>query len=98
MARHFISLLLFVLSTPAVAAEVALIGVIGDKAAVLALDGGDPKAVKVGQTWNGITVLTVEKERATVQIDGKTQVLQRGVHYRSGNVTASGRSKVLLSA
>ena len=31
------------------AADVALIGVIGDKAAVFAIDGGEPKTVKVGQ-------------------------------------------------
>ncbi len=46
---------------PARAGEVALIGVIGDKAAVLAVDGGDPKTVKVGQNWNGVTVVAVEK-------------------------------------
>jgi len=79
--------------------DVALIGVIGDKAAVLAVDGGDPKTVKVGQTWRGITVLTVEKERASVEIDGKARVLQRGVHYRNVESAASAnRSRVLLAA
>ncbi len=67
----------------AAAADVALIGVIGDKAAVLALDGGDPKTVKVGQTWNGITVLSVAKDRATVEIDGRRRVLMHGPHYRA---------------
>ena len=82
MNRYFIALLLLALSAPA-AAQVALIGVIGDKAAVLALDGGDPKTVKVGQTWNGITVVSVAKDRATVKIDGKERVLMQGQHYRS---------------
>ena len=81
----------------ATAAEVALIGVIGDKAAVLALDGGDPKTVKVGQTWNGITVLSVAPDRATVQLEAGTRVLQYGQHYRSGAVS-SNREKVTLSA
>lgn len=65
---NFIALLLLLACTPALALEVALVGMIGDKAAVLAVDGGNPKTVKVGQTWQGITVLSVEKDRATVQI------------------------------
>ncbi len=95
---YFISLLL-AFAAPAGAADVALIGVIGDKAAVLAVDGGDPKTVKVGQKWNGITVLQVEKERATVEIDGKKRVLQRGQHYRSeGSAAGSDRQSVTLAA
>ena len=83
---------------PAVAADVALIGVIGGKAAVLAIDGGDPKTVKVGQTWQGITVLAVDKDRATVQMDGKQRVLMHGQHYRSGAAPASDRQQAILSA
>src|SRR5258708_27055813 len=86
---YFISLLLLLACTPAAAADVALIGVIGDKAAVLAVDGGDPKTVKVGQKWSGITVLSVEKERATVEIDGKKRFLVPGPHHRS-EASASG--------
>lgn len=81
----------------AAAADVSLIGVIGDKAAVLALDGGDPKTVKVGQKWNGITVVSVERTRATVEMDGKRRVLQIGQHYRSG-VPTSSRERVTLAA
>jgi aspartyl protease family protein len=79
------------------AADVALIGMIGDKAAVLAVDGGDPKTVKVGQKWNGITVLSVDKDRATVEIDGQKRVLMHGQHYR-GEAPKSDRQQVTLSA
>jgi len=82
---------------PAAAADVALIGVIGDKAAVLAVDGGDPKTVKVGQKWNGIAVLSVQKDRATVEIDGKRRVLMHGQHYR-GAPPSSDRQQVTLAA
>jgi len=82
---------------PALAGEVALIGVIGDKAAVLAIDGGDPKTVKIGQRWNGVTVVAVEKERATVEIDGKRRVLVLGQHYR-GATGASDRQSATLAA
>ena len=50
---------------------------------MLAVDGGDPKTVKVGQKWKGIAVLSVEKDRATVEIDGRRRVLVQGQHYRS---------------
>lgn len=84
-------------SSAAIAADVALIGVIGDKAAVLAVDGGDPKTVKVGQKWNGIHVLSVEKDRATVEFEGRKRVLMHGQHYRSG-AARSDREQVTLAA
>jgi aspartyl protease family protein len=94
---HFIALFLLLAPGAAGAADVALIGVIGDKAAVLALDGGNPKTVKVGQKWNGIAVISVDKEQATVEIDGKRRVLVRGQHYRSA-AAVSDRQIVTLSA
>jgi aspartyl protease family protein len=94
---NFIALLLLLVCTPAAALDVALIGVIGDKAAVLAVGGGDPKTVKVGQKWNGIVVLSVEKERATVEIEGKKRVLMQGQHYRS-RPPSSDRQRVTLAA
>lgn len=95
---HFIALLLLILPCAASAqGNVALIGTIGDKAAVLALDGGDPKTVKVGQKWNGIVVVTVERQRATIEIDGKRRILQIGQHYRA-SAPAATREKVTLMA
>ena len=97
MRLHSISLCLLLAALPAVAAEVALIGVIGDKAAVLALDGGNPKTVKVGQTWSGVTVLAVKGDEATVQIDGRKRVLKQGQHYRAA-AAPSDRQSVTLAA
>jgi aspartyl protease family protein len=83
----------------ALAADVSLIGVIGDKAAVLAVGGGEPKTVKVGQRWNGIAVVAVEKTRAVIEIDGVKRTLALGQHYRSGAAGASsyGRDGVTLA-
>ena len=94
---HFIALLLLLFSATVGATDVALIGVMGEKAAVLAIDGGDPKAVKVGQKWSGITVISVERGQATVEIDGKRRVLQIGQHYRA-QTPADSRGKVTLAA
>lgn len=82
MPRHFIGLFLLLASAAALGADIALIGVIGNKAAVVAVDGGEPKTVKIGQRWRGITVLSVEKDRAIVEVDGRRRVLQQGPHYR----------------
>jgi aspartyl protease family protein len=92
-----ILLLLSVLSTGVGAADVALIGLIGDRAAVLAVDGGDPKTVKVGQKWHGITVISVERGAATVEIDGQRRVLKIGQHHRAA-AQAADRQSITLAA
>ena len=80
--RNSIAFLCLAVWAGAALADVALIGVIGDKAAVLAVDGGNPKTVRVGQTWNGIRVLEVRKDQTTIEEDGKKRVLVIGQHYR----------------
>jgi len=74
-----------------------MVGTIGNKAAVLAVDGGNPKTVKVGQTWNGIKVIEIQGDRATVEIDGQPRVLRRGMHYRSAAASAE-RQSITLAA
>jgi len=97
MRRHCICLLL-ALAPLAAQAQVSLIGVMGDKAAVLALDGGEPKAVRVGQTWNGVTIISVEKTQATVEINGERRVLALGQHYRGVAPALSSRPSATLAA
>jgi aspartyl protease family protein len=94
---HFMALCLLLAAPASHAAEVALIGVIGNKAAVLSIGGGEPKTVKVGDKWNGIGVLAVEKDRASVEIDGKRRVLMLGQHQRSAAAPSS-RDSVTLGA
>src|SRR5262245_9891218 len=94
---RIIAVLLLLVSASAAAQQVALIGTIGEQAAVLAVDGDDPKTVKVGQKWNGITVLAVERTSATVEINGKQRVLAIGQHYR-GAAAAPDRASITLAA
>ncbi len=77
------------------AEQVELIGVIGRKAAELALDGGEPKTVKLGQTWNGITVLEVEHDNATIEREGRKEVLRLTAHYRGAPPPVSQAAVVL---
>jgi aspartyl protease family protein len=83
-------------SVPARAADVSLIGTFETKAAILSIDAGAPKTVRVGQTFGGVTVVAVEKDRATVEIGGQRRTLVRGQSYSSG--AASGAQSVTLSA
>jgi len=95
---NIIALLLwFACGLAAAAADVSLVGVIGGKAAVVVVDGGDPKTVKVGQTWNGITVVSVEKDRATIEIEGTRRTLEQGQAYRR-SAAASDRAQATLAA
>jgi aspartyl protease family protein len=89
-------LLLAACTFPARAADVALIGVIGERAAVIAIDGGEPKTIKLGQTWSGVKLVAVEKTRATIEVDGKQRVLQLGQYSRGAS--SDGRQSVILAA
>ena len=89
--RHSIALLLLLGSLAAVlvspqarATEVALQGTFDARAAIISIDGGPPKTVKVGQTVGGVSIVSVDKDRATVEVDGKRRVLVRGQTYSSG--------------
>lgn len=94
---NIIALLLWFACGLAAAADVSLVGVIGGKAAVVVLDGGEPKTVKVGQTWHGITVLSVDKDSALMEIEGTRRLLQQGQHYRRAAAT-SDREQATLAA
>ena len=102
--RHFIALLaLFaclpgsLVSPTARAADISLIGTFGSSAAILSIDGGAPKTVKVGQNHGGITLIAVENDRATIEAGGKRRVLARGQTYSSSGA-ASGAQGVTLAA
>jgi aspartyl protease family protein len=93
--RHSIALALALASLPA-AADVALIGTFGRSAAILSIDSGPPKTVKVGQRAGAVTLISVEQDRAVIEVDGKRRVLERGQTYSSG--AAPGPQSVTLSA
>jgi len=98
MLRHFIVLFVLLACAQAKAADIALIGIIGDAAAVIAIDGGEPRTIRAGQTRHGVTVHSVERERATIEFEGKKRVLALGQHYRSTAAAADERPMVTLAA
>jgi len=96
---HFISLFVLLLASFGAAAQsdVALIGVIGGKAAVVAIDGGDPVTIRAGQTRSGITVVEVGGTGATIEVRGTRRVLSLGQHHRA-TAPVSTRQSVTLAA
>lgn len=71
------------------AAEVALVGIFPGKA-VLAIDGGAPRIIAIGQSAGGIKLISVERDAATIESAGKRErILLGGQPYAVG---ASGES------
>lgn len=66
---------------PAAATDVTLVGVFGKQAAIVAVDGGAPRTVKVGQRLGALVLIDVDGDRATVEVEGKRRVLVRGQTY-----------------
>jgi aspartyl protease family protein len=85
-------------ATASYAQEVVLVGVIGDRAALLQIDGATPRKVGVGQRAAGVTLVSVASDRATVELDGKRRILILGQQQGIGAAPPSGRQSAVLSA
>jgi aspartyl protease family protein len=99
MTRHcsaLAALALVLAAAPARALEVGLVGTFGDKAAILVIDGGEPRTVRIGRQVSGVTVVSVERDRAVIEIGGAQRTLARGQHYSTG--AGSQRQSVTLAA
>jgi len=99
MPRHSSALwlaLALAATAPARAGDVVLVGVFGHQAAVLAVGGGAPRTVHVGQKLGDLTLLSVEGDRATIEVDGKKSVLVRGQTYSTSG--SGGRQVATLAA
>lgn len=98
MKGHFtrFALLLGLVSGFAAAQDVGLAGVMGSKA-MLMINGGEPQAVAIGQTLDGVKVLSVQGDQAIIEIGGKKRPLRVGQHA-IGAASADGSGKVILNA
>ena len=89
-------LLLSLLPVVGEAQDVGLAGIMGNKA-MLMINGSEPQAVPVGQTLNGVKVLSVQGDQVTVEIGGKKRPLRIGQHaIGAGN--GDGSDKIILTA
>ena len=77
------------------AADVTLVGLIGAKA-IVAIDGGAPRTIAVGQKIaEGVVLLGIEKDAANFEIDGKKKTLRMGQAY--SQAPAPGKQSVTLA-
>ena len=95
--KHSIALaFMLVLAAGASAQEVGLAGLMGSKA-MLMINGGEPRAVAVGQTIDGVKLLAVQGDRADIEIGGKKRSLRVGQHA-VGAGSADGGNKIVMTA
>lgn len=64
-------------ATPASAQSVAMTGGMGSKA-LLVVNGGAPKALAAGDSFQGVKVLSVTADQAVVEVGGKRQTVVLG--------------------
>jgi aspartyl protease family protein len=81
--------------TTAQAQSVAMTGVMGSKA-LLIINGGPPKALSANERHQGVLVLQVQGDSATIEMQGRRQILRMGSSPVSvGQGLVSGRKVVL---
>jgi aspartyl protease family protein len=81
------------------AQTVALTGLLGSKA-LLVVDGGNPKSLGVGETFQGVKLLSLQGDQAVVEIAGTRQTLRLGDAPVSAGAAsgAPGNTRIVLQA
>lgn len=78
------------------ATDVTVVGLFSNKA-VVTINRGQPRILAVGQsTPEGVKLVAVDSKGATVEIDGKRQVLEMGQHFETAGA-APERASVTLA-
>lgn len=82
---------------PASATDVTVIGLFPGKAAVVTIDRGAPKTLRVGdKTPEGVVLVSVDHNGAVLEVDGKRQTLEMGQHFETASMSAP-RTSVTLA-
>lgn len=84
------------LSALAADQSIALAGVLGSKA-LLVVDGSAPRAVGPGETHQGVKVLSVTRDEATVEVQGTRRLLRLGESPVALGSSGSGKRIVLTA-
>lgn len=81
------------------AGSVTLTGTIGSRA-ILIVNGNPPKTVAVGESYQGVKLVSLQAEQAVVELDGKRVNLRMDtpVSIGGGAATGGGGSRVVLTA
>ena len=81
------------------AGSVTLTGSIGSRA-ILIVNGNPPKTIAVGESYQGVKLVSLQAEQAVVELDGKRVNLRMDtpVSIGGGGSSGGGGSRVVLSA
>ena len=95
--RAVVVALLATACTFAHAQSVMLTGTIGSRA-ILIVDGGAPKTVAVGETFQGVKLVSLQGEQATVEAGGKRVALRMDTpaSIGGGGPAGGGGSRIVL--
>lgn len=93
------TILLSALAANAAAQSVALAGLLGSKALIV-VDGGQPRSLAVGDTYQGVKLISLTSDQALVELAGKRQTLRLGGAPASVGSTGgdAGGNRIVLSA
>ena len=96
--RVMVFLAVLALAGGAAAQSVSLQGMFGSRA-LLVVDGGEPRSVAPGDSWQGVKVLSTLGDQAVVEIKGKRHTLRIGDSQVSiGGSGQNARSRIVLTA
>jgi aspartyl protease family protein len=75
----------------AAATDVTVVGLFPGRA-VVTIDRGSPRTLRVGEkTAEGVVLISVDSAGATLEVDGKRQLLEMGQHFETAAMTARAR-------
>ena len=81
--------------TSAWAASVSVVGLFKDKAIVM-IDGSKPRTLSVGQTVQGVKLISADSGSANFDVDGKSRILSMGQSF-AGAATRDRQSVSLIA-
>jgi aspartyl protease family protein len=90
LKQHSIVLILaagWLTCTPAWAVGVSVVGLFKDMA-IVSIDGGKPRTLRVGQTVQGVKLVAADSASASFDVDGKRRTLTMGQSFAGGATTA----------
>lgn len=97
MKSLLLALLAAAASTAAAAIDVTVVGLFSGRA-VITVDRGAPRTLRIGETTpEGVKLVAADSTSATVEIEGKRLTLEMGQHFESAAQTGS-RREVKLPA
>lgn len=95
---HFtLSALALALVPVTMAQDVGLAGIVGSKA-MLMINGGEPQAVRIGESLDGVRLVSIQGEQAVIEIGGKKRPLRVGQHAVGSGSPGGDAGKITMTA